>query len=193
MPDPGGFAGLGTRLRHQLELLDAEVASLYPALGLDGYRPRFTPFLRALDAPGPSSVGELAQAVPVTHSAAGRTVRRLVARGLLEQRVGADARQRAVHLTGRARSLLPVLAAEWAVAEAAAAQFEAELPYRLSALIDAAEQALARRPPRERVLAALDSVPEELRPHWRACARAPGSRWPKMRTRRERGRPAWVR
>ncbi|RKN43862.1 MarR family winged helix-turn-helix transcriptional regulator [Streptomyces hoynatensis] len=170
---PGGFSGLGTRLRHLLDLLESEVASLYPALGLDGYRPRFSPFLRALDALGPSPVRDLARAVSVTHSAASQTVSRLVAHGLVEQRVGADARQRVVHLTDRARELLPVLAAEWAVVEAAAEEFEAELPYRLTDLIAAAEEALARRPLRARVVDAVDSVPEALRPHLKALRPGP--------------------
>ena len=39
--------GLGTQLRHLIELLDGDVAQTYANAGLD-YRPRFTPVMRVL-------------------------------------------------------------------------------------------------------------------------------------------------
>ena len=70
------FAGLGTRMRHLLELLellDGDVARVYADLGVPDYRPRYSPVVRALVALGPLSIRDLASAVGVTHSAARRT------------------------------------------------------------------------------------------------------------------------
>jgi DNA-binding MarR family transcriptional regulator len=160
---PVPLSGLGTRLRHLLELLDGDVAALYPAFGLDGHRPRFSPFLRALTELGPSTIRDLADAVGVTHSAASQTVGRMRQEGLVELRVGDDARERIVHATDRARELMPVLAAEWAAVEAAVRDLDAELPHPLREVVAAAERALARRPFRDRVADAARELPGPLR------------------------------
>ncbi|MGC5021993.1 MarR family winged helix-turn-helix transcriptional regulator [Micromonospora sp. DT47] len=142
---------LGTRLRHLLELLDGDVAALYADLGLPGFRPRYTPVIRVLARTGPASIRDLAAATGVTHSAASQTVAQLTRDQLVTLAPGADARQRIVHLTERAESLLPVLDAEWSATTAAAARFEAELSYPLSRLVDEALDALRRRPMRQRI------------------------------------------
>jgi DNA-binding MarR family transcriptional regulator len=64
---------------------------------------------------------------------------------------GEDARQRIVHLTPKAERLLPVLEAEWAATTAAATEFEAELSFPLSRLVDEALDALRQRPMRQRI------------------------------------------
>jgi DNA-binding MarR family transcriptional regulator len=138
-------------LRHLLDLLEGDLATIYPDLGLDGYRPRFTPVVRALAALGPLSIRDLALAVGVTHSAASQTVSQLTRRGLVALDVGEDARQRIVRLTEQGSALLPVLAAEWAVAETAVAELDAELPCPLDEVVTAALRALERRPFRQRI------------------------------------------
>ncbi|MFJ6200104.1 MarR family winged helix-turn-helix transcriptional regulator [Micromonospora sp. NPDC092111] len=151
---------LGTRLRHLLELLDGDVAAVYADLGLPGFRPRYTPVLVALAGVGPTSIKTLAETTGVTHSAASQTVARMAKDGLVTLAPGADARQRIVHLTDRARELLPVLDAEYAATSAAARRFEAELPYPLSRLVDEALAALRRRSMRQRIAdVAPDLVP----------------------------------
>ncbi|GGX98268.1 MarR family winged helix-turn-helix transcriptional regulator [Streptomyces hiroshimensis] len=165
-PDTLGTPGpelLGTRLRHLLELLDGGVGAVYADLGAPGFRPRFTPVVRALAASGPASIRDLARATGVTHSAASQTVARMAGDGLVVLAPGEeDARQRVVHLTARAESLLPVLEAEWAATAAAAAEFEAELSYPLGLLVTEALDALRRRPMRQRITEALppDAGPE---------------------------------
>ncbi|MEV0090864.1 helix-turn-helix domain-containing protein [Streptomyces sp. NPDC050738] len=150
-PGPGPEL-LGTRLRHLLELLDGDVAAVYADLGLEGFRPRFTPVVRELAATGPSSIRDLARATGVTHSAASQTVAQMVREGFLVLEPGEDdARRRMARLTQAAESLLPLLDAESAATTAAATEFEAELPYPLSRLIGEALDALARRPMRERI------------------------------------------
>ncbi|TDB79695.1 MarR family winged helix-turn-helix transcriptional regulator [Micromonospora sp. KC721] len=151
MPSVHGPALLGTRLRHLLELLDRDVAAVYADLGLPGFRPRYTPVLRALADTGPAAIRALAVATGVTHSAASQTVAQMARDGLVTLVPGADARQRVVHLTARARSLLPILDAEWAATATAAERFEAELSYPLSRLVDEAVAALRRRPMRQRI------------------------------------------
>ena len=146
--------GLGTRLRHVLDLLDGDVARVYADIGLDGYRPRFSPVVRALVLLGPASIRDLARAIGVTHSAASQTVTQMARSGLVTLEPGTDARQRIVRLTGRARELLPVIDAEWAATSAAAADLDAELPVPLGEMLAAILRAVARRPMRERIGAA---------------------------------------
>jgi DNA-binding MarR family transcriptional regulator len=143
--------GLGTRLRHALELLDGDVAQVYADLGLADYRPRFSPVVRALTTLGPSSIRDLARAIGVTHSAASQTVTQMNRSGLVSLEPGADARQRTVHLTDRTRSLLPVINAEWTATGAAAAELDTELPAPLSEILTAILSAVRRRPMRERI------------------------------------------
>lgn len=146
-------SGLGTRLRHLLELLDGDVAKVYAEHGRPDFRPRFVPFVRAIVERGPCSIRDLAVAVGVTHSAASQTVGHLARQDLVTLEPGADARQRIVALTPRAVSLLPDLDAEWAATEAAIAELEAELPFPLGELVDATVAALRRRPFHERIAA----------------------------------------
>lgn len=157
-PDP---SALGTLLRHTLELLDGDVAAVYDRLGLDGYRPRFSPFVRALVAEGPMAIRELAAAVGVTHSAASQTVSQLARAGLVDLRAGTDARHRIVHLTARARRLLPRIEAEWAATAAAITELDAELPVPLADLLVRILAIQRDRPLRDRIAAHLPAAPHE--------------------------------
>jgi DNA-binding MarR family transcriptional regulator len=146
------LVGLGTLLRHVLDEMDDDIATVLADLGTPGYRPRFSAIVRALVALGPVPIGELARAIAVTHSAASQTVAQMASRGFVELRPGEDARQRVVHLTDRARALLPKIEAEWAATASAAAEMDAELPFPLAELVPAIAAALARRPLRQRIL-----------------------------------------
>src|SRR5580692_10666458 len=95
------FAGLGTRMRHVLELLDGDVARVYADLGVPDYRPRYSPVIRALVALGPLSIRDLAGAVGVTHSAASQTAAQMARHGLLTLEPGSPTRP------GRWRRTLP--------------------------------------------------------------------------------------
>ncbi|MEA5361691.1 MarR family transcriptional regulator [Amycolatopsis sp., V23-08] len=146
-----GPDGLGTRLRHVLELLDGDVATFLADIGLDGYRPRYSPVVRALLAKGPLAIRDLAAEMRVTHSAASQTVAQMHRAGLVALEPGADARQRIVSLTEQARGLLPLVEAEWAATTEASEALEAELPYSLRAVLDAIVEALDRKPFRQRI------------------------------------------
>ena len=147
----GAFTGLGTQLRHVLELMDADVASVLADLGLADYRPRFSPVVRALVALGPLPIRELARAISVTHSAASQTVAAMSKHGFVVLEPGQDARQRVVHLTGRTRQALPLIQAEWAATSSAAEELDAELPFPLGELAAAIAAALERRSFRQRI------------------------------------------
>jgi DNA-binding MarR family transcriptional regulator len=153
VPDFVPARALGTELRALFEQMDADVGTALADLGLDGYRPRFSPLVRAL-VEGPASVRQLAVATGVTHSAASQTVAAMVRAGWARQRVGTDARQRIVELTDAARTALPAIRAEWEVTAAALAALDAELPYPLSTFVADLRTALDRTSFRQRMAAA---------------------------------------
>ena len=96
-------------------------------------------------------IRDLARAVGVTHSAASQTVAQMARAGLVRLEPGTDARQRIVHLTEHARTLLPAITAEWSATVAAVADLETELSVPLGDLIAQALRALDRRPLRDRI------------------------------------------
>lgn len=159
MTDTGAELGLGTQLRHVLDLMDKDVAAVVADLGVVDYRPRYTPLVRALVSRGPLAIRDLADAVGVTHSAASQTVAQMARRGLVELTRGADARQRIVALTPHARDLLPRLDTGWRATQAAAAGLDAELPMPLADLLTQLERALRRRSLRDRIAAHLAAPP----------------------------------
>ena len=65
--------GLGTQLRHLIELLDGAVEASYVEAGLN-YRPRYTPVMRALAANEALTIGEIAAQAGITQPAATQTV-----------------------------------------------------------------------------------------------------------------------
>lgn len=138
-------------MRHVHELMDGAVADVYAEHGLPEYRPRFSPVVRTLVANGPMSIGDLAAAIGVTHSAASQTVIQMRRGDFVTLERGADARHRIVHLTGKARAALPLIEAEWAATEKAVAELDAELPVPLAELMTATLEALERRPFRARM------------------------------------------
>lgn len=153
--------GLGTRLKALLDAMDDDVALALSDLGLRDYRTRYSAVIRAVAETGPTPIRDIAEGLGVTHSAVSQLVAEMQQRGLLETRPGADARQRLVHLTAKARRLLPAIDAEWTATEAAAAALDAELPYSLSALIDELAAALQRRRFRDRIAEAAETVVTE--------------------------------
>ena len=146
-----GPEGLGTRMRHVLEILDGDIARFLAGIGLDDYRPRYSPVVRALLARGPLAIRDLAEEMRVTHSAASQTVAQMNRAGFVHVEPGADARQRIVSLTAKTREVLPLIEAEWTATTEATEALEAELPYSLRALLDAIMEALERKPFRERI------------------------------------------
>jgi DNA-binding MarR family transcriptional regulator len=146
--------GLGTRLRHLLDLLDGDVQRAYDELGFD-YRPRYTPVVVALLDLGPCSIQDIATAAHITHSAASQTVAQMAEKGLVRVAPGHDLRHRVVHVGKTLEPMLPALRRQWAAAAAAAAALDAELPTGLAQVVTAAIEALEREPFRARMRTAI--------------------------------------
>ncbi|MFC5462319.1 MarR family winged helix-turn-helix transcriptional regulator [Massilia niabensis] len=123
--------GLGTQLRHLIDLLDGDVAQQYKDAGL-AYRPRYTPVMRALQALESASIGDIAAAAGITQPAATQTVSLMKKEGLVTVEAGVDGRQRLVRLSAQGKDLLPALEACWAATKAAADELDAELATRLA-------------------------------------------------------------
>lgn len=146
--------GLGTQLRHLIELLDGAVAASYEAEGLD-YRPRYTPVMRALAAQEPCTVGRIAQMAGITQPAATQTVAVMLKHGLVTTMpCPTDARQKHVCLSEQGRALLPRLQRCWSATGAAAASLDADLTHPLSSILAQAIVALEQRPFGDRIRAA---------------------------------------
>ncbi|NHZ64888.1 MarR family winged helix-turn-helix transcriptional regulator [Massilia genomosp. 1] len=132
--------GLGTQLRHLIELLDGAVLQAYVDAGLD-YRPRYTPVMRVLAQQPSATIGELAELAGITQPAATQTVALMKKEGiLLVVAGGEDGRQRVVRLSPQGQQLLPRLQACWQATRRAADSLDAELDFPLS---DCLAQAIA--------------------------------------------------
>lgn len=146
--------GLGTQLRHLIELLDGAVEASYLEAGLD-YRPRYTPVMRALAAQEPLSIGEIAAQAGITQPAATQTVALMVKQGLLVAQAGSlDGRQKMIRLSEAGRAMLPRLQQCWQATAAAAASLDAQLAYPLSQALADAIRALEERSFGERIRSA---------------------------------------
>lgn len=98
--------GLGTQLRRLIELLDGDLEAVYRNDGF-GYRPRYTPVMKALSDHPDRSIKDIAARSSISHSAASQTVSKMMAEGLVEQSIGADSRERLISLASKGRALLP--------------------------------------------------------------------------------------
>ncbi|MYM88543.1 MarR family transcriptional regulator [Rugamonas sp. FT82W] len=149
--------GLGTQLRHLIELLDGAVQQAYTDAGLD-YRPRYTPVMRALSQQQSATIGELAELAGITQPAATQTVALMKKEGLLLVASGEDGRQRVVRLSPQGQALLPHLQACWKATKRAADSLDAELEFPLSECLAQAIAVLEQRSFGDRIRAANKKV-----------------------------------
>lgn len=149
--------GLGTQLRHLLELLDGAVAEAYVRKSLR-YRPRYTPVMRALLASEPRTISQIAEAAGISQPATTQTVGLMIRDGIVSSEPGPDARQRMIRLTEAGRDLLPDLQACWRATAAAAGELDAELCCPLSQVLADALAALERKSFGERIA---EAAPED--------------------------------
>jgi MarR family transcriptional regulator, organic hydroperoxide resistance regulator len=147
--------GLGTQLRHLIELLDSAVEAAYVDAGLPDYRPRYTPVMRVLSTRAAVTIGEIASLAGITQPAATQTVALMQKQGLVLIAPGAeDARQRVVSLSSTGSALLPRLQECWRATKLAADGLDAGLEVPLSQSLAQAIEALADRPFGERIRSA---------------------------------------
>ena len=136
---------LGTLLRDLTDRLDAAVQAAYREEGLD-FRPRYTPVVRHLLAHGPSTLRAIAETAGTSHSAVSQTISEMLRRGLVEMRMGRDARERVVSLSSIGSAMLPQLQHCWERTEAAARSLDREVGADLAQVLAAAIEALDREP-----------------------------------------------
>ena len=147
--------GLGTQLRHLIELLDSAVEAAYVDADLPDYRPRYTPVMRVLSMREAVTIGEIAALAGITQPAATQTVALMQKQGLVQIAPGAeDARQRVVSLSAKGGALLPRLQECWRATKLAADGLDADLDLPLSQSLAQAIAALADRPFGERIRSA---------------------------------------
>jgi DNA-binding MarR family transcriptional regulator len=153
--------GLGTQLRHLLELLDGSVQAAYAQAGIDT-RPRYTPVFRALEGRESCTLGEIATAAGITQPAATQTIALMVTDGLVTAKPApGDARQRLVRLTKKGRELLPRLQSCWAATTLAADSLDQDLPAPLSEALAGAIAALRDQSFDQRILKARTRLAKE--------------------------------
>ena len=163
--------GLGTQLRHLLELLDGAVEEAYALAGLR-YRPRYTPVMRALIALEPSTIGQIAEAAKITQPAATQTVALMIKEGLLVSESGpVDGRQRLIRLSPRGRAMLPRVRECWKATQMAADSLDASLPRPLSQSLDEAIAALDVESFDNRIAKARTQLPSAVPPVGKAKAK----------------------
>ncbi len=155
--------GLGTQLRHLLELLDGAVEAAYAEAGIST-RPRYTPVFKALAAKEPSTLGQIATAAGITQPAATQTIALMVKDGLVTAKAAPDdGRQRLVRLTRKGRELYPLMQACWAATKLAAESLDDDTPQPLSQVIASAIAALQARPFEQRIATARAQLAKEPR------------------------------
>ena len=137
--------GLGTQLRHLIELLDGAVQQAYADAGLT-YRPRYTPVMRALAQQQCATIGQLSELAGITQPAVTQTVALMKKEGLvLVATGGVDGRQRVVRLSPQGEELLPRLEACWQATKQAADSLDAQLEFPLSECLAQAIDVLGKR------------------------------------------------
>lgn len=152
--------GLGTLLRHLIERLDGDVSWAYSIAGLEDYRPRFTPIVRALERTESATIGQVAKAAQISHSAASQTIGEMVKRGLLVRRKGQDGREAHLRMTRKLKSVLPLLHAQWSAVYRAEAALNSALPFSLRSLAEATLVELDRRSFASRIAEAIELGPD---------------------------------
>jgi DNA-binding MarR family transcriptional regulator/ribosomal protein S18 acetylase RimI-like enzyme len=100
-----GALGLASRLKVLSERCYDLVDQSYAEHGI-GLQARWFPLLRVLQLRGPSTVGDIAREIGLTHSAVSQLANRLGRAGLLERGSGGDRRQRVLGLSAKAEAEL---------------------------------------------------------------------------------------
>jgi DNA-binding MarR family transcriptional regulator len=150
-----GHLVLGTRLKRLGERLQAHTQRILDTRELDIQAGQF-PFLAAIDRLGPSTIGELADAVGVSQPAATRTLGQLSDAGVIEIRTPrADQRRRTCVLAKRGKELVEAGKREvWPVIDAAVREVCAGAKGPLLDQLAAIEDELAAMPLDQRAIRA---------------------------------------
>ena len=119
-------AALGARLRRLSERIDNDAARAYAAQGVE-FEQRWFGVLNQLSLNGPMSVGNLAEALGITHVSVSQTRVSLERAGLIRQKTDAsDARRRLLSLSTAGKALAAQLTPLWAAFEQASLRLDAK-------------------------------------------------------------------
>lgn len=144
-------AGLGTQLRHIIELLDGAVAASYDKAGLN-YRPRFTPIVRALITLESCTINEIAKHAGITQPAATQTIKLMLKADLIVTKSNdKDGRQKLIELSEHGRNMLPQLESCWTATKAAGKSLDEDLGYSLKEVLEQVTEVLEQRSFAERI------------------------------------------
>ena len=135
---------LGARLRRLSEAIDADTARIYAELGVR-FEQRWFGVLNELARDGPTTVGDLAATLRITHASVSQTRQSLESAGLVASEPDpADGRRRRLALTAQGQALAAQLQPVWRVFETAARELDAEAGHVIAAL-DRLDAALVSR------------------------------------------------
>lgn len=145
-----GSAALGARLRRLSEQIDGDAARVYAVRGIRFEQRWFGP-LNQIVRNGPSSVGEIAERLGITHVSVSQSIRSLEKAGLVKLAADPhDGRRRLVGLSAAGRALAADLADLWRAFDQAATALNDEAGDVIRSL-DRLEEALSRQSLFERI------------------------------------------
>ena len=151
-----GPAAVGARLRRLSAWVDGDARRLYADFGV-AFEQRWLGLLDLLARHGPLTVGELAEALGISHPSVSQSRQSLAKAGLIAWEAdAADQRRRKLRLTAAGHNLVAGLAPLWAALDEAAIEIDREAGEAVAALARL-EAVLRARPLYERVTARLAS------------------------------------
>jgi len=139
-----GGQALGARLRRLSERIDGEGTRIYAARGVV-FEQRWFGVLNQMVLQGPTTVGQIAATMRITHVSVSQACRSLEKAGIIASVPdAADARRRILSLTPEGAALVDRMSPLWQAFNAAAAEINAEAGDVVAAL-DRLDDALARK------------------------------------------------
>lgn len=145
-----GATALAARLRRLSERIDRDGARIY-ALQNVRFEQRWYGLLNQLVLNGPMSIGDIAQALRITHVSVSQASRSLEAQGIVSSEISpSDARRRQLNLTPKGVDLVAQLAPVWQALNAVSEELNAEAGDVVD-LLDRLDDALTHRSLFERV------------------------------------------
>lgn len=156
-----GGEALGARLRRLSERIDGDGTRIYAVRGVV-FEQRWFGVLNQMILKGPTTVGEIAAAMRITHVSVSQSCRSLEKAGIIRSAPDpADARRRTLSLTPAGDALVERLTPLWAAFNAAAAELNDEAGNAVAAL-DRLDDALARKSIFDRISERLESLPSKV-------------------------------
>lgn len=155
-----GGQALGARLRRLSERIDGDSTRIY-ALQDQPFEQRWFGVLNQMILKGPTTVGEIAATLRITHVSVSQACRSLEKAGIIEARPDpADARRRTLSLSAKGHAMVETYKPLWTAFSTAAEELNDEAGDVVAAL-DRLEDAMARRSVYDRILdhVAADEAP----------------------------------